>query len=311
MVAHAQSHAAVYGQPSWLEPNIVYNKGKWLKVVDDGQGPQPLPPATDAHLRNSTTVLVMIAALRESRCASTLADLFAKADHPGRVHVALVQQNLPGDPDCVAEACTAAGRPLSSAPNGATTAWTNPNGCAIYERTRVLAMSARDAKGPLYARARGNELVRREDDFCMQIDAHCVFARGWDRRMLLEWGATRNEHAVLSTYPTSASAGPDADTNKHHEMPHLCGGMWMAPGVLHNDQARAAANLERPLMAPMWAAGLSFSRCHAERLVPNDPNLRHIFHGEEFARGARLWTHGCGQRLRPRRTPRHGPHAEP
>ena len=55
-------------------------------------------------------------------------------------------------------------------------------------------------------------------------------------------------------------------------------------GVVSNGQARAAANLERPMIAPLWAAGLSFSRCHAERNVPNDVNLRHIFSGEEHVK---------------------------
>jgi hypothetical protein len=54
----------------------------------------------------------------------------------------------------------------------------------------------------------------------------------------------------------------------------------------------AVAGLTRPALAKFWAAGLSFSRCHAERDVPADPNLMHIFDGEEFGRGARLWTNG-------------------
>ncbi|GAB5367187.1 hypothetical protein AAMO2058_001208100, partial [Amorphochlora amoebiformis] len=48
----------------------------------------------------------------------------------------------------------------------------------------------------------------------------------------------------------------------------------------------------RPVLAPLWAAGLSFSRCHAERNIPNDINLKSVFAGEEYGRGARLWTHG-------------------
>jgi len=40
------------------------------------------------------------------------------------------------------------------------------------------------------------------------------------------------------------------------------------------------------------AAGLSFSKCHAERKVPYDPHLPGIFDGEEFSRAARLWTYG-------------------
>ena len=59
-----------------------------------------------------------------------------------------------------------------------------------------------------------------------------------------------------------------------------------------NSRAKACANLDAPILSILWAAGLSFSRCHAEQLVPNDVNLKGIFVGEEFSRGIRLWTHG-------------------
>ncbi|CAK0837559.1 unnamed protein product [Prorocentrum cordatum] len=47
-----------------------------------------------------------------------------------------------------------------------------------------------------------------------------------------------------------------------------------------------------PLLTPNWAAGFSFHRCHAERLVPVDWRLRWVFTGEEVNRAVRLWTHG-------------------
>ena len=51
-------------------------------------------------------------------------------------------------------------------------------------------------------------------------------------------------------------------------------------------------NLALPLLAPLWSASFSFSKCHALRKAPYDPNLPHIFDGDEFARFARLWTRG-------------------
>jgi hypothetical protein len=44
--------------------------------------------------------------------------------------------------------------------------------------------------------------------------------------------------------------------------------------------------------APNPTKGLSFSKCHAEKAIMNDPKLNQIFDGEEFGRGARLWTSG-------------------
>ena len=72
----------------------------------------------------------------------------------------------------------------------------------------------------------------------------------------------------------------------------MCGASVVGQGKISNSQASAAANLEKPILTPLWAAGLSFSRCHAERNVPNDIELKGIFSGEEYGRGSRLWTHG-------------------
>jgi hypothetical protein len=37
-------------------------------------------------------------------------------------------------------------------------------------------------------------------------------------------------------------------------------------------------------------AGLSFSKCHAEYVVPYDSQLDHVFDGEEYSRALRLFT---------------------
>ena len=125
----------------------------------------------------------------------------------------------------------------------------------------------------------------------MQIDAHSDCAENWDFLLLREWGKCDNEYAVISTYPSNIR-DIGRNSNKHWEMPHLCEASVLGMGQVRNGRAKAAANLQRPIIAPLWAAGLSFSRCHAEKRVPNDINLKHVFNGEEFSRGARLWTHG-------------------
>lgn len=42
----------------------------------------------------------------------------------------------------------------------------------------------------------------------------------------------------------------------------------------------------------VWGAGLSFSKCHAEKKTPYDPFTPGIFDGEEFNKAIRLWTYG-------------------
>jgi hypothetical protein len=46
------------------------------------------------------------------------------------------------------------------------------------------------------------------------------------------------------------------------------------------------------MLVAIWGAGLSFSKCHAERKVKVDPHTPNIFDGEEFSKAVRYWTYG-------------------
>ncbi len=286
------------------DPNIVCcqgKRGRWRQLPEPlPSDPKPHPPYDDLHTKPDATIVVLIAALKETRLANTIRSFLTNATYPERVHFAIVQQNDPKDNDIVYEYCKLIGKPIEIIKDTRATEpvdrdrvveISNPNNCPGVDRIRVLRLRTDEAKGPAYARARGNELVKQHDDFCMQIDAHTVVAKGWDVFLMSEWGRTENEYAVLSTYPTNFKDLMQ-NTGRHWEMPHLCCANFYGTGIVSNCQAKAAANLDRPLLAPLWAAGLSFSKCHAERVVPNDVNFKHIFSGEEFGRGARLWTYG-------------------
>jgi len=63
-------------------------------------------------------------------------------------------------------------------------------------------------------------------------------------------------------------------------------------GLPRNLLPRRARGLSAPLLAPLWSAAFSFSKCHAVLKAPYDPNLPYIFDGEEFLQMAKLWTRG-------------------
>lgn len=279
------------GGAGWHDPNIVSVGHEWQHVPAEYYG-TPHAPYDDRWSQDDSTIVVLVAGLRETRLGSTLLSAFDNAALADRIRFVVVQQNLPEDEDCLAEVCRKRGFPLREVPDldGGASTFHNPNGCVEFDKVRVLRMHASEAAGPVYARGRQPELLQ-DEDFCMQIDAHTIFKENWDLMLLREWAQTKNEFAVLSTYPTNYK-DLDKNSNKHWEMPHICGVHLSGGATISNKQASAAANLDRPLLAPLWAAGLSFSRCHAERWVPNDVHLRQIFSGEEFSRGARLWTHG-------------------
>ena len=115
-------------------------------------------------------------------------------------------------------------------------------------------------------------------------------AAHWDSRLVGTWAATGNEMAVLTTY-AAGLADLDKDVNGRFEVPLLCALTFdREHGLPRNSPATAAIRLTRPKLSTLWAAGFSFSQCHADAIAPYDPNLPQIFDGEEFSRGARLWT---------------------
>ena len=72
-------------------------------------------------------------------------------------------------------------------------------------------------------------------DFCLQIDAHSQFEKGWDEGLQKGWARAGNEYAVLSTYihDIGALGMPWAKTN----VPHVCLSQWGGYGVVRNSQA--------------------------------------------------------------------------
>ncbi len=62
--------------------------------------------------------------------------------------------------------------------------------------------------------------------------------------------------------------------------------------MVRNLLPKRARGLNSPLLSPLWSAAFSFSKCHAVRKVPYDPNLLYLFDGEEFTHMAKLWTRG-------------------
>jgi len=124
----------------------------------------------------------------------------------------------------------------------------------------------------------------------MQIDSHMDFSHNWDSSMLEMWGQINNEYAVLSTYVQDLK-NMDQNVNGVWETAHLCE-LIFSGKMPRNEQAKACRTLSEPKLTTVWAAGLSFLKCHGERLTPYDPNLPGIFDGEEYTKGIRLFTHG-------------------
>eukprot|EP01041_Mallomonas_annulata_P013039 gene13039-27521_t len=257
----------------------------WI-LYEESKGPKPYPPKSDSWRRNDSTIFLTIASFRDKLCPVTLFNLYSKALHPERVFVGVVQQNAPEDIDCFDEYCRLMIGTNSSHP------------CPFKNNIRMNRVDAKLAEGPTWARALGSKMVG-DEEFCMQTDSHMDFVPHWDKYMLQMWGLMENEYGVLSTYVADSeqlqyNINGDKGLNGLHEVPHLCMVTFQgAYDMIRNWGTKCARNLPRPKLTNIvWGAGLSFSKCHAERKVPYDPYTPGIFDGEEYSRGLRLWTYG-------------------
>lgn len=258
----------------WVGPK----DGGWIKVVDlpdiDPLAPRPCPPYEVQ--RDRATIFVAIASFRDSLCAHTLHGLFHRAKYPSRIRVAVVQQIAEADGDCLEGYCEL-----------------DPECRRSQVATKTFHSS--QAKGPTWARAQDFDMLPQDAEFCLRTDSHMAFSNDWDVKQIEQWYAAENEFAILSTYVADATQirrnGTEVNVNNKWEVPHLCSILWQ-DGHVRNMQAKAARNLRKPKLTTLWAAGLSFARCHAERAVPYDPHTPYIFWGEEFSRTARFFTRG-------------------
>jgi hypothetical protein len=232
----------------------------WESVLDS----QPLyPTASKSWSDGDTTLYLSIASFRDKLCPHTLFNAFSKATFPSRVTVGVVQQNAIGDIDCFTGYCDL----MEQSSMNVSANWK----CPFEKNIRMMKVASSTAKGPTWGRAKASTLLK-DEEFCMQTDAHMDFVPGWDEKMMQMWADTKNEYAVLSTYVADSSQlslniGGNKGLNGIHEVPHLCMiTLNGANNLVRIWGTKCARNMIRPKMTnAIWGAGLSFSKCHAER----------------------------------------------
>lgn len=224
-------------------------------------------------------MFIGLSAFRDGvRCGHTIYDAFEKAKHPELISIGVVEQIIADqDAHCVDTYCAEYRKKH------------NTDTCPHMDRISVIEVDAYDAKGPMVARAQQGTLIQ-DEEFCLQVDGHSEFNENWDADLYTMWRQTQNEYAVLSTYINHV--GNMRKESPNGEVPMLCNLMWGQHNMVRLEGAAAASCMSRPKLSPLWGAGLSFSKCHAETAVPVDKYGEYIFDGEEFSRAARLWTHG-------------------
>jgi [Skp1-protein]-hydroxyproline N-acetylglucosaminyltransferase len=216
------------------------------------------------------TIFVSVASYRDTECSMTLDTLFNNAKYPERIFVGVCEQNKAGMKD---ELCLS-------------------NKVMKYrDNIRIKVLDHTQAKGPTYARYYCSELWRGEQ-YYLQIDSHTTFIKDWDQDLIdmitqIKMDPDESARPVLSAYPPTK------------EQMELKGFPEMDNGSLNQDNIPSflcgwseESDIPRRSNKPWAAAGFMFLESDFLYTVPFDPNLSHLFQGEETLFSARLWTNG-------------------
>ena len=244
------------------------------------------PPPPRLLPEEERTIFIGTSAFRDGyRCGTTLFTALSRALHPERVRIGVVDQVLDDDIRCFDSYCERARKHWNAS--------SDDESCPYQENIRIDTKNASNSRGPIVARHFQQQLVQNEE-FCLQVDCHSIFTNHWDKFMVEDWADANNEMAVLTTYPHDLHSfvKDNGDNNAPGGLPFICAAQRGAHRLPRNKGATLVSNMYQPQMTAFYGAGFVFSKCHAEKRVPIDPNSLWIFDGEEHSRSLLLWTAG-------------------
>lgn len=221
-------------------------------------------PATHDASWGRDRIFVSIAAFRDPECQRTMADLFAKADRPERVTVGLVRQM-----DLVEDQAHLKGHDVP------------------VDRVRELRFDWRESRGVCWARFLAQSLWRGEEYF-LQIDAHMIFAKGWDTMLIEDLLRCPGKKSLLSFGSPPYLSPGDILSDSYPGI--VIPGAFLDCGALRFSGIWPQERVEQQFRLPTLLAGGVFGRGEMIREVPYDPHQ--CFALEEVSYVVRLFTHG-------------------
>ncbi|RHZ04556.1 hypothetical protein DYB37_003185, partial [Aphanomyces astaci] len=240
------------------------------------------PPSTTIDL-NKRRIVVLISNYRDStRCAETVDAIFSMAKNPTLITVSIFDQ-LRFDLDeqrCMDVYCTKVGEA----------------NCHRRQRLRRNdTLDANKALGPTYARYQTEEGIDlKQDAFVLAIDSHILFIQHWDTDLIAQWESIQNPKAVITVYPDPTTSMPK-DGKLTGNTAKMCHGRIEtedADSMIQYGAATTVVSPNVPTLMSQFAGGFSFSTSSCALHIRNDPYTPYLFHGEEYSKAARLFTHG-------------------
>jgi [Skp1-protein]-hydroxyproline N-acetylglucosaminyltransferase len=252
--------------------------GKLLtRKVADFIGTFTSEKARKAGDTTQRTIFVSIISYRNARCRDTVDNIFARAAHPERIRVGVVDQIDSSDISCdvPAETCER-----------------NPNQalCRYRNQIDVYEIESNLAVGPIFARHISQRLYRGEW-YYLQIDADVTFVKRWDVDIVDQFERAGNDMAVITTYlldVTDTHYNAETGLAAHQSRYLVCDAGFTGIGqqrrLRHEktDQPERNSHIgDSPQLQPFWAAEFSFSRGHFVLTTPYDAHLAMIEREDE------------------------------
>ena len=91
-------------------PSLQSNRNEWVDVTSDYQfvnSQRPMSPISNSYQDPETLIFVGISTFRDSRCTTTIENLFHKAKNPDRIRIGIIQQRHTEEDhfDCINDFC--------------------------------------------------------------------------------------------------------------------------------------------------------------------------------------------------------------
>ena len=235
----------------------------------------PTPLSTSSAIRGHT-IIVLIANYRDSkRCSETLDSIFSKAVLPDLISIGIYDQIFQNESSCIDTYCNLVGS----------------SNCRRNQVTN-FTIDAEYAKGPTVARYETEKMIQ-DEVFCLAIDSHLIFIKNWDKELILQYDLTENPKAIITGYPKAATKMNKSNVNDH--------GQLMCLAQIESEEKDAMVRYlppikvkpsKKPRLQSQLAGGFNFGTCEQAKRIRSDPYTPYLFHGEEYSRASRLWTHG-------------------
>ena len=238
---------------------------------------------------NQRTIFVSVISYRNAHCRDTVDNIFARAAHPERIRVGVVDQIDSSDVSCDVPA-----EPCERNPNQAL--------CKYRNQIDVYEIQANLAVGPIFARHISQRMYRGEW-YYLQIDADVTFVKRWDVDIVDQFERANNDMAIITTYlldVTDEHYNAETGLAAHQSRYLVCDAGFSGIGQMRRLRHEKADQPERnshtedsPQLQPFWAGGFSFSRGHFVLTTPYDPHLAMIEReDEEISVAIRAFTNG-------------------